>query len=159
MRTKQHMQDGVYRTLASFIFHPVLADICIHTTSFFLHPYPHMRPCARARERGWGKKKEAHRLLRNVRDGVRHVGPTLAITRRIALWSQRDAGRDTWPHGGPRRLCQSGSAGARGPPANRYSGGPGSSETHAGTAAVVERVCFRCPNAPLEESHVRINWP
>lgn len=48
------------------------------------------------------------RFLGDLRADVCHGWPTFATARVLAPRSQLAAGRDTWPTGGPRRVCQSG---------------------------------------------------
>ena len=61
--------------------------------------------------------------------------------RALATRSPLRTERDTWPHGGPRPVCHIGSA--RG--GQWFLPGGKARKRDAGTAAVLERVCFDCP--------------
>jgi len=90
-----------------------------------------------------------HVCVRGVVKEERSVAALAATCRRrrprceslATRWPLRTE-RDTWPHGGPRHVCHSGSArsGQRVLPVTL------GELRDAGTAAVLERVCFDCPD-------------
>lgn len=112
-------------------------------SSFSYSPaLPPTRVCVRPRE-CWGETRATcpSPRLATFAPTSAGVGPRWPSRKRLAPFAAGPPLRNTSPPVGPRSVCQSGSArgGERVLPVNL------GKLRHAGTAAVLDRVCFECP--------------
>ena len=101
-------------------------------THAYARAYPRKRVCVR------GVVKEERSVAALAATCRRRSPRCRALATRSPLRTERD----TWPHGGPRPVCHSGRALG----GQWFLPGGKARKRDAGTAAVLERVCFDCPD-------------